>query len=257
MGEVQIGTRLLSFLGSNFGFEVGAVKKSHLLFRGLNYNEFICHNFFLEMWLHCIRQSGISTRNIMTYTLYGSQTSPFVRRLRMLMQDLPYEFQEMNIFEGQDAVLLNKINPLNQVPVLKHGEKTIWDSRQIFQYLNQIHGFESLSWEDENLLTAIEGAMASGIALLMMKRSGMNIEENFMYINRQKDRIESVLDYLKPWLSSKASHEWSFSAMSLFSFLEWAMFRSIISIDKRPECQKFLESHSQRPEVTATQIPKV
>ena len=52
----------------------------------------------------------------MAYTLFGSQTSPFVRRLRLLMHSLPLEFKEMNIFETQDAVLLNKINPLNQVP---------------------------------------------------------------------------------------------------------------------------------------------
>lgn len=194
---------------------------------------------------------------LMDYVLYGSQTSPFVRRLRMLMSDLPYEFKEMNIFEAQDATLLNKINPLNQVPVLVHGEKTIWDSRQIFQYLNQRHGFESLSWEDENLLTAIEGAMDSGIALLMMKRSGMNIEENYMFIGRQKDRIESVLDYLKPWLSGKSAEEWRFCTMTLYAFLDWGMFRGIVSIQNRPECQKFLDTHSQKPEAIATKIPKV
>lgn len=193
----------------------------------------------------------------MAYTLYGSQASPFVRRLRMLMHEIDYEFKEMNIFEAQDATLLNKINPLNQVPVLRHDEKTIWDSRQIFQYINQIHQLERLNWEEENLLTGIEGAMDSAIALLLMKRSGMNIDENYMYTVRQKDRIESVLDYLKPWLSDRALTEWNFGAMTMYSFLDWAIFRNIVSLENRPECNKFLQTHSTRKSVIATNIPKV
>ena len=192
----------------------------------------------------------------MSYALYGSQTSPFVRRLRMLMHELPYEFREVNVFEAQDATLLNKINPLNQIPVLTHDEKTIWDSRQIFNYLNQIHRFETLNWKDENLLTGIEGAMDSGIALLLMKRSGMNIDENFMFTARQKDRIESVLDYLKPFLESKESADWRFATMTLYAFLDWGMFRNIVNIERRPECRKFLETHAQRKAVMTTTIPK-
>jgi glutathione S-transferase len=193
----------------------------------------------------------------MSYTLYGSLTSPFVRRLRMLMHELPYEFKEMNVFEAQDATLLNKINPLNQIPVLQDGEKTIWDSRQIFQYLNQKHHFQKMSWQDENLLTGIEGAMSSGITLLLMKRSGMNIEENYMFTQRQKDRIESVLDYLKPYLQDKGLQEWNFASMTLYAFLDWGTFRNIVPIDKRPECKKFLDQHAHRPDVVATNIPKV
>jgi glutathione S-transferase len=193
----------------------------------------------------------------MAYTLYGSQASPFVRRLRMLMHELPYDFKEMNIFETQDAVLLNKINPLNQVPVLQHDEKTIWDSRQIFQYLNQLHQFQSLNWKDENLLTGIEGAMDSGIALVLMKRSGMNVEENFMFINRQKERIDSVFDFLEPLLKNRAFTDWNFASMSLYAFMDWGLFRNIINLDQRPECQMFMDTHANRPAVLATAIPKV
>ena len=40
----------------------------------------------------------------MAYTLYGSQTSPFVRRIRILLDQTPYEFEELNIFETEDAI---------------------------------------------------------------------------------------------------------------------------------------------------------
>ncbi len=192
----------------------------------------------------------------MAYTLYGSPTSPFVRRIRMLIHDLDYDFREMNVFDAKDATLLNKINPLNQIPVLTHDEKTIWDSRQIFQYLNQIHRFESIDWQGENLLTAIEGAMDSGITLLLMKRSDMDVDGPHMYINRQKERIQSVLNFLKPYLEGERAQDWNFANMTLYAFLDWGTFRGIINIENRPECKRFLEIHSSHNSVKATAIPR-
>src|SRR4051794_32977946 len=121
----------------------------------------------------------------MGYVLYGSKTSPFVRRIRLLLANLPHEFKELNIFEGQDAVDLNKLNPINQIPVLVDGDNTIWDSRQVFNYLNSLHRFQNMDWKDENLLTAIDGALSAGVSLLLMKRSGINTQEPIMYVQRQ------------------------------------------------------------------------
>ena len=163
----------------------------------------------------------------MSYILYGSQTSPFVRRLRLLMEQIPYEFKQVSVFEAGDAEKLNKINPINQVPVLTHGDQTIWDSRQIFSYLNHMHKLQNMDWNDENQLTAIEGAMTSGVALLLMKRSGIKIDGPIMYVQRQKERIESILDYLKPFIQGEALTDWNFHSMSLYSLLDWGVFREI------------------------------
>lgn len=193
----------------------------------------------------------------MSYILIGSKTSPFVRRIRMLMENLDYELQELNIYETEDSLALNKINPINQIPVLMDGDQKIWDLRQIFNYLNILHKLHNMSWEDENTLTAIEGAMNSAVTLLLMKRSGMKTDEPYMYINRQKERIESVLAYLKPYIEKDGLNEWSFITMTLYSFIDWAAFRELISLKDYPECQKFLEAHQNRPIVKETEIPKV
>lgn len=193
----------------------------------------------------------------MTYKLIGSLTSPYVRRMRMVMENLPFELQEINIFEGPGLQELNKVNPLNQIPVLLDGEKTIWDSRVIFNYLNKKHNLQELSWEEENTLTAVEGALTSGINLFLLKRSGINTEESSLFIDRQKARIESVLHHLKPYLEDKALDEWNFQTMTIYAFLEWATFRKVISLDDKPYCQAFLNKHAYRPAVKATAIPKV
>ena len=192
----------------------------------------------------------------MSYTLYGSKTSPFVRRIRLLMELIPYHFEELNIYEKEDAHRLNKINPINQIPVLTDGEITIWDSRQIFNYLNHTHKMFHMGWEQENLLTAMEGAMTSGISLLLMKRSGINIDESSMFVDRQKERIESVLNFLSPYIKNEALKEWNFLTMTLYSFLDWAIFREIISLKDRPECQQFLETYKDKAVIKQTLIPR-
>lgn len=193
----------------------------------------------------------------MSYTLYGSQTSPFVRRIRILMENIPFKFEDLNIFEAQDGVTLNKVNPINQVPVLTHGNLTIWDSRQIFNYLNSLHHFQKMDWKDENLITAIDGAMNAAVSLILMKRSGIKIDEPYMYVGRQKDRMESILDFLSPYIKNEGLREWNFVTISIYCYLDWAIFRGILDLSSRPDCLALLEAHKNRDIVINTQIPKV
>lgn len=192
----------------------------------------------------------------MATQLYGSLTSPFVRRLRMLMENIPHEFKEMDIFQGPDIELLKQINPINQVPVLKDNDITIWDSRQIFQYLNKKHNFQKMDWKDENILTAIEGAMAAGISLILMKRSGINIDEPLMYVQRHKERTEAIFDYLTPLLNEAPLNSWSFHAMSLYALLDWGTFRHMFTLEHRPEMKEFMAKHAHHSIVRLTDLPR-
>jgi len=48
--------------------------------------------------------------------LIGSTTSPYVRRIRLLLDDQPYEFINLNIYgEGRDE--LRRTNPTLKIPV--------------------------------------------------------------------------------------------------------------------------------------------
>ena len=192
----------------------------------------------------------------MAYTLYGSHTSPFVRRLRILLDKTPYEFVEIALFEKEGAEKLNKINPINQVPVLTDGDLSIWDSRQIFNYLNAIHRFQNFTWEDENLLTAIEGAMTSTISMLLLKRSGIDISEDKMYFNRQRERVESILKYAEDFMKGPGLREWNFHSISLYCFLDWASYRDLVQIQGRPVLINFLDAHKNRESVINTKIPE-
>jgi len=172
------------------------------------------------------------------------------------LENIPHEFKELNIYEEPGASELKKLNPINQIPVLVDGKNTIWDSRQIFNYLNALHRFQNMDWEDENRLTAIDGAMNAGISLFLMKKSGINIDEPLMYVQRQKERMELILNYLKPLMTGEGLTTWDFHSISIYSFLDWALFREVIKIDHRPECQAFLNQHRNRSSVISTERPK-
>lgn len=193
----------------------------------------------------------------MSYTLVGSQPSPFVKRIRILMENIPYEFKELNIYETEGGLELHKINPINQIPVLIDGDKKIWDSRIIFNYLNLHHKLENIDWDDENNLSAIDGALNAGVALILMKRSGININDSYMLVYRYKERIESVLDYFRPYVIHEGLKNWNFLTMSIYSFLDWGLYREVINLSERKEYHEFLKAHSERAVVKATQIPKV
>jgi len=192
----------------------------------------------------------------MNYILYGTSTSPFVRRIRLLLGDLSYELKEINPYDKQGGSELNNINPINQIPVLIDGKNVVWDSRQIFNYLNSIHKFQEMNLDDENLLTVIDGMMGAGVTLMQLKRSGLASDSDFFLNTRTRERMESILNYLKSFLLSDRSSQWNFHTMSIISFLEWAIFREIISIDDYPECVSFLNRHNSHKLVQLTKIPQ-
>ncbi|MDX1392334.1 MAG: glutathione S-transferase family protein, partial [Rheinheimera sp.] len=67
--------------------------------------------------------------------LYGSQTSPYVRRIRLLLAQAPHEFINLNIFADADRQTLASINPTLRIPMLEDDEKIIFDSGVIYRYL--------------------------------------------------------------------------------------------------------------------------
>ena len=54
--------------------------------------------------------------------LIGSNTSPYVRRLRLWLEGINYEFAALNIFEGEGRDTLKSHNPALRVPMLINGD---------------------------------------------------------------------------------------------------------------------------------------
>jgi glutathione S-transferase len=194
----------------------------------------------------------------MNYTLVGSLTSPYVRKIRLLLHGTPYELKVVNYLEEAGNEYLKSINPVNKLPVLIDGDKTILDSRIIYYYLAKKNKWPELTVDEENRLTAIDGAMDTSISLFMYRRGGLDLNGGNTHVERQKERIPHILNFLTPWvktLDEKNPAHWNFLTMSLYSYLYWADFREIYSLENHPDLKIFLEKFKNAPGVAETTIP--
>lgn len=205
----------------------------------------------------------------MNYTLIGSFTSPYVRKIRLLLFSLgTYKFESINYLEQKDGEYLKSINPINQIPILLDGETKIFDSRVIYNYLSKKHHLKPLTIEEENILSAIDAAMDTSINLFSLRRGGLDLngadgnpnKSQNAYIERQKERVPLILNWLTPWvktLDPKNAAHWNFLTMSLYSYLYWGEFRNIVDLSTFPEYKHFLETFKNAPGVHETTPPAV
>ena len=144
--------------------------------------------------------------------LIGSSTSPYVRRIRLLLADAGqgYEFVDLNIY-GADRDELRKANPAMKIPVLHDGDDVVYDSRVISRYLQEKLDLPHLSWEQENQLTVIDAVNDSMVTLLLSQRSGLDTDrEEVMFYQLQHERIAlslKALEELQLDIASKGLEE--------------------------------------------------
>ena len=75
----------------------------------------------------------------MSYQVYGTSVSPFVRKVLVYLaeKDIPFENVPVNPFSPPDDY--REISPLGKIPALRDGDKTLADSSVICQYLERKH----------------------------------------------------------------------------------------------------------------------
>ena len=196
----------------------------------------------------------------MKYVLIGSVTSPYVRKMRLFLKDLaPYDFKAINYLEKNDSDYLKSVNPINKIPLLIDGNQTIFDSRVIFNHLSKKHGLQPLTIDQENILSAIDGAMDTSINLFSLRRGGLDITKgDNPFIERQIERVPLIINFLKPWLSNldpQNPKDWNFVSMSAYCYFYWANFRDILDLSPYPEVELFLKKFKNMPGIDETNIP--
>jgi glutathione S-transferase len=194
----------------------------------------------------------------MSLTLIGSHTSPFVRKIRLLLfNDKTLVFKPVNYFEEEGNAYLKSVSPFNQLPILFDGDQPIYESRVMFNYLTKKNNWKELSIQEENILSAIDTTLSSAVNLFSLRKGGVDIDAGSNYfIERQKERLPSLLNMLTPWaVSQDPTKDWNFLTMSLYSLLYWMDFREIYDVSKHPELKNFFVKFENCPGVKETTIP--
>ncbi len=184
--------------------------------------------------------------------LYGSQTSPFVRRIRLLLPPTSHEFRRVDIFNPQEREELLKLSPLLKIPILYLDEEIIWDSRVIFNELCKRKHHEPLTLKQENLLTAISDLSDSLVQKLLSFRSQLTLPDNTPIAISHQERIQNTLRFLNEETLRGSFQDWNFISMSLFSLIDWIQFRDLVDLNPYSHLLTFKEKNKNQPQVKLT-----
>lgn len=196
----------------------------------------------------------------MSMILYGSQASPYVRRIRMLLENSSYHFEQVDVYTDDKRAEFAKISPIKKLPVLVDNGKTIFDSHVICQYLLQQpgrHGISSelspvIPIEQHNIISAIDAAIDSLIILLQTKRSGLEIDPERLICRLQLERVPDCLHWLNQQADNGAFDEWHFPTIALISALGWITFRDLYDTGAYTALIAAAEKFSERDIVKIT-----
>ena len=134
--------------------------------------------------------------------LVGSRTSPYVRKVRVILaeRNLPFEFLEESAWNADTTV--PRYNPLNKVPalVMDDGE-SIYDSAVISEYLDAISGGTLLPREPAaRACVRRDEALGDGIAdagiTAFLERKREAGRQDPAWIARQMSKVQAGIDAL-------------------------------------------------------------
>ena len=177
--------------------------------------------------------------------LIGSVASPFVRRIRLYLGDTSYKFSPINVFSKEGQAQLSMLSPIRKVPLLIDGDKVIWDSLLIYEYIKGA----PLSLEDKKELYLVNELTDAGLILYQSQLGTHKLtDEDLLYANSRK-RIEEILKYF----TRTNLEEWSLTNQWLYCTLDWFDFRSVYPWkDEYPSFISFMQRFEKMPFIEST-----
>ncbi|MCB9060830.1 MAG: glutathione S-transferase N-terminal domain-containing protein [Halobacteriovoraceae bacterium] len=178
--------------------------------------------------------------------LIGTHRSPYTRKLRLFLHGQDFNFKSVDFEDEKDLTYIESLNVLRKIPILIHGEMTIFESRQIYEYLNNVYLAQAR--EDEifqNTLSVIDGITDAGFLAFQFMKYIPQFEQNSFY-KIQINRIEKSLSYLE---KNHLVKKWDFLGHGLLSCIEWFQFRSIYDCSQFEKIMNFIAENGNRPEV--------
>lgn len=216
----------------------------------------------------------------MALKLYGHDTSPYVRRIRVLLAEkgLPFERDTDGWMVPTAEVL--RINPMLRVPAMADVDPSraggeaqyLLDSKIIAAYLYDRYpqappppppGAVPLQstmyhhkhrYDDENALFCLDAATDSAINLFLLELDGIPGDKS-PYLGRQLERVRSCLTWLDELLAGRPTlHEGIFSYfdIAVVCALEWMMFRNRYPVRDHRNLAQLIDRHASRPSLEAT-----
>ncbi|MDQ3368628.1 MAG: glutathione S-transferase family protein [Myxococcota bacterium] len=191
--------------------------------------------------------------------LYGTTTSPFTRRARVVATELGQAFELVNTASPAGQAALREVSAIRKVPVALVDGRTLFDSRVIIEWLTTTHGWGPLAaprdrWREHNLVNAIDEAVHAAISLFYLQRDGVAIGGT-PYAERQLERCDAIFG----WLGTQVAPDrrsfgdgFGIPELSLLCALEWMDFRKCYDTTRAAGVASVVDTWRERPSVAAT-----
>ena len=189
----------------------------------------------------------------MTMILYGSLTSPYVRRIRMLLEGMDYTFNNTNVYDNAQRAAFSAISPLHKLPVLTDGDIPIFDSHVIAEYLRQKRHWPETTLAQHNVISALDAITDSLIIVFMSKRSGIEVSEDKLLFKLQFERLPAILNWLTEQAKSDMFDGWHLATIALIATLDWVNFRELYDLSSYPDLIAAAKQHHNKAIVISTQ----
>lgn len=173
--------------------------------------------------------------------LYGTTTSPFVRRVRVVAAEVGEPVELIITAKPEGEAQMRAYSPIAKVPIAIVDERMIFDSRVIIDWLTTVRGWGGIEpprdrWAAANVLNAIDGALEAMQMVFHLKRDGQDIDK-IPYCQKQIARTATILDWLGGALVSPGrgfSPGLDVATLSLVCALDWMDFRQVYPTNRHP-----------------------
>ena len=192
--------------------------------------------------------------------LIGSLTSPYVRKVRVVMADkkLDFSFEQENVWGPETTI--QQVNPLGKVPclVMEDGS-TLYDSRVIAEYLDTISPVCKLlppngrDRAEVKLWEALaDGVIEAAVLVFVERRDRAPELQSAKWIERQLGKMHAGLHEMSAKLGDSAwcmGIHYTLADVAVGCTLGWLAFR-FPDIDWRgdyPNLARLYDKLSERP----------
>jgi glutathione S-transferase len=195
--------------------------------------------------------------------LYGTLTSPFVRRVRAVALELGVEVQLVDVSQPHGQELLAAISPIAKVPVAELDGSLWFDSHAIVAEMLAARGHgtlrvpKSFTAAESNFMVAVDGALEPAIRQFYFRRDKLAIDD-LPYMVKERERVRAVMTWLErqvrpPWCTRQDG--FGLAELWLITALDWMTYRDAYPVDDHPRLLEVRAAHRERASLRETLPP--
>ncbi len=208
--------------------------------------------------------------------LFGHDTSPYVRRIRILLTelDVPFERDSHGWLDATDE--FKAASPIQRLPMLDRGpaakNQYVYDSKVIaevvYRDLPHLRGagtsarpdVQQTSWlaeldeRDVNVFTVLDGGLDSAINGFCIEQAGTPRTQNG-YLQRQFDRAQACFAWVDEQYAggpTLAKGQLAYVDMAVATAIDWIAFRQVFDVSAWPHLLAMQKVHAERASFVET-----